>query len=100
MLDLAHAVMAACGTELPLTFLPMPTDDPTRRCPDISKARRIFGWQPTVSLEEGLGRLIAAFRQELDRPAHANSLVSVPTPRPNSRAAGNGGRGPCRRRCC
>ena len=73
MLDLAHAVMAACGTELPLTFFPMPTDDPTRRCPDISKARRQLGWQPTVSLEEGLGRLIAAFRRELDRPAHANS---------------------------
>lgn len=73
MLDLAHAVMAACGTDLPLAFYPMPTDDPTRRCPDISKARQHLGWQPTVSLEEGLGRLIAAFRQELDRPAHANS---------------------------
>lgn len=73
MIDLAHAVMTACDTELPLVFHPMPTDDPTRRCPDIGKAQRLLGWQPTIPLEVGLGRLIAAFRQELDRPAHATS---------------------------
>ena len=71
MIDLAQAVMTACEVELPLAFRPMPTDDPTRRCPDIGKAQRLLGWQPTIPLEEGLGRLIAAFRQELDRPSHA-----------------------------
>jgi nucleoside-diphosphate-sugar epimerase len=71
MIDLAHAVMTACEIELPLAFYPMPTDDPTRRCPDIGKAQRLLGWQPTIPLEEGLTRLIAAFKRELDRPADA-----------------------------
>jgi len=73
MLDLAQAVLDACGVELPFDYRPMPTDDPTRRCPNIDKARRVLGWQPTVRLEEGLQRLIAAFRQELANPAHADS---------------------------
>lgn len=65
MLDLARAVQDACGIELPFAFRPMPADDPTRRCPDIGKARQQLGWQPQVPLEEGLRRLIASFRAEL-----------------------------------
>lgn len=72
MLELAQAVQATCGTALPYNFHPMPTDDPSRRCPDITKAQRLLGWQPTVPLETGLGRLIAAFRRELAHPADAN----------------------------
>ena len=67
MLDLARAVQAVCGTDLPYDFHPIPTDDPTRRCPDITKARERLGWQPTVPLETGLERLIAAFRHEFAR---------------------------------
>lgn len=73
MLDLARAVQAICDTALPYHFQPMPTDDPSRRCPDIAKAQRLLGWQPTVSLETGLGRLIAAFRREFARSADANA---------------------------
>lgn len=72
MLELAQAVQATCGTALPYNFHPMPTDDPSRRCPDITKAQRLLGWQPTVPLETGLGRLITAFRRELTHPADAN----------------------------
>jgi len=72
MLDLARAVQAICKTDLPYDFLPMPTDDPTRRCPDITKARQTLGWQPTVPLEVGLERLIAAFRDEFAHAADAN----------------------------
>ena len=72
MLDLARAVQAVCKTDLPYDFLPMPTDDPTRRCPDITKVRRHLGWQPTVPLEVGLERLIAAFRHEFAHAADAN----------------------------
>ena len=71
MLDLAAAVQRACGAALPLAFRPMPTDDPTRRCPDIGKARRILGWSPRVSLDDGLQCLIAAFRVELGLPTDA-----------------------------
>jgi nucleoside-diphosphate-sugar epimerase len=73
MLDLAEAVQRACGVELPVVFRPMPTDDPTRRCPDIGKARRILGWSPVVSLDEGLQRLIAAFRAEFAATGAAQS---------------------------
>lgn len=72
MLDLAHAVQALCKTDLPYDFHPMPIDDPTRRCPDITKARQRLGWQPTVPLEVGLERLIAAFRHEFAHTADAN----------------------------
>jgi nucleoside-diphosphate-sugar epimerase len=38
-------------------------DDPSRRCPDIAKARRVLGWEPKVPLAEGLEKTIAWFRQ-------------------------------------
>jgi UDP-glucuronate decarboxylase len=42
-------------------FEPLPTDDPTRRCPDITLARRVLGWEPEVGLEVGLRRTIDHF---------------------------------------
>lgn len=65
--DFARLVQEACGTNLPIAHRPLPTDDPTRRCPDISKARHVLGWEPKVSLEEGLERTIGYFRFELVR---------------------------------
>lgn len=52
----------AIGAHLPhagLTFIPAASDDPTRRCPDISKAKRILDWEPIVSLDAGLAALVA-----------------------------------------
>jgi nucleoside-diphosphate-sugar epimerase len=72
MLDLARAVQAVCKTDLPYVFRPMPTDDPARRCPDITKVRQRLGWQPIVPLESGLERLIGAFRHEFAHAADAN----------------------------
>jgi nucleoside-diphosphate-sugar epimerase len=60
--DFARMVQAACGTDLPLECHPLPTDDPTRRCPDIARARRLLGWEPRVGLDAGLRRTIAHFR--------------------------------------
>ena len=48
-----------------VTYLPLPQDDPTRRCPDISRARRDLDWQPTVALAQGLVRTIDGLRQTL-----------------------------------
>jgi nucleoside-diphosphate-sugar epimerase len=42
------------GNNLPIVHKPLPADDPKRRQPDISKARRVLGWEPKVSLEDGL----------------------------------------------
>ena len=71
--DFARAVQEACGVRLPVVRRPLPTDDPTRRCPDIGKARRLLGWSPAISLEEGLRRTIAYFRGELAHPPGART---------------------------
>jgi dTDP-glucose 4,6-dehydratase len=47
-----------------IIFEPLPVDDPKQRCPDISKAKRLLGWEPRVSLEEGLETTIAFFRDQ------------------------------------
>jgi nucleoside-diphosphate-sugar epimerase len=76
MRELAEAVQRACDVELPLIFHPMPTDDPTRRCPDIGKAQRVLNWSPSVTLDDGLRRLIAAFKSEFAQaaaPTHAHA---------------------------
>jgi len=53
------------GTKSQLVYQPMPPDDPRVRCPDISRARKILGWEPTVSRREGLARMIDFYREEL-----------------------------------
>ena len=47
-----------------IVFEPLPQDDPKRRCPDISKARRLLQWEPKVQLEEGLKRTLEYFKKE------------------------------------
>jgi dTDP-glucose 4,6-dehydratase len=48
-----------------ISFHPMPPDDPRVRCPDITRARQILGWSPTVARKEGLGRMIEFYMEEL-----------------------------------
>ena len=56
VLELAHAVLALTGSPSAIVHEALPVDDPTRRRPDISQARSLLGWEPVVSLEEGLRR--------------------------------------------
>ncbi len=58
----ADLVNQVTGNSAGVTFLPLPKDDPKRRRPDISKARRVLGWEPQVSLSEGLQRTVTYFR--------------------------------------
>ena len=51
----------------PLVSRPLPADDPVQRCPDITRARTMLDWQPTVKLEDGLARTIAYFERTLTR---------------------------------
>jgi dTDP-glucose 4,6-dehydratase len=67
VLQLAAAVKAATGTTSKIAHAPDRPDDPARRCPDISRAREILKWEPSTSLDEGLGKTVAYFRQKLIR---------------------------------
>ena len=69
--ELAERVLALCGDGAQLEKRPLPQDDPTRRCPDISLAKRLLGWEPKVPLEEGLRRTVAYFDGVLRRDARA-----------------------------
>lgn len=62
VLELARQVLRLTGSASPIEHLPLPPDDPGRRCPDIGRARRLLNWQPRVALEDGLQRTIAYFR--------------------------------------
>jgi UDP-glucuronate decarboxylase len=64
--QLAEMVIKLTGASSKLVFKPLPADDPMQRKPDIGRAREVLGWEPTVQLEEGLGRTIGYF-EELNR---------------------------------
>ncbi len=63
--ELAERVLVLTGSRSRLVYRPLPQDDPTQRCPDIGRARRMLGWQPEIGLEDGLGRTIAYFERLL-----------------------------------
>ena len=65
MLELAETVIRLVGGHSKLVFKPLPSDDPRQRQPDISMARAALGWEPRVSLEDGLKETIAYFRKRL-----------------------------------
>jgi dTDP-glucose 4,6-dehydratase len=56
VLELAKTVLEVTGSSSEIEFHPLPVDDPTQRRPDITLARRVLGWEPTVGLREGLAR--------------------------------------------
>jgi dTDP-glucose 4,6-dehydratase len=65
ILELVSAVLAVTGSASPVVFEPLPSDDPARRQPDISLARRLLDWEPAVSLTEGLHRTAQWLAAEL-----------------------------------
>jgi UDP-glucuronate decarboxylase len=67
ILELANTIIALTSSSSKLEHKPLPPDDPRKRCPDISLAKEKLGWQPTVSLEEGLKKTIDYFEQVLSK---------------------------------
>ena len=65
MLELAEKVVKKVGGRSKICFRPLPSDDPKQRQPDITRARTQFGWEPGVSLDDGLDPTIAYFRELL-----------------------------------
>jgi UDP-glucuronate decarboxylase len=67
--DLAERVIAATNSQSRIVQQPLPADDPQQRCPDISLAKSLLGWEPTVPLETGLTRTIDYFAALVGRAA-------------------------------
>ncbi len=65
ILELAKKTLEFTGSHARLVFKPLPQDDPKQRCPDISRAKRLLDWQPTVPLSNGLQETIRYFHEKL-----------------------------------
>jgi len=62
ILEFAERIRRLMGAELPIVFEPLPQDDPQKRRPDITKAKKVLGWEPKVNLEDGLRETVEYFR--------------------------------------
>jgi dTDP-glucose 4,6-dehydratase len=62
ILECARQVLAVTRSKSPIHLEPLPQDDPKQRCPDITKARTLLGWEPRIGLEEGLALSMEYFR--------------------------------------
>jgi dTDP-glucose 4,6-dehydratase len=69
IIDLANLIINLTGSKSKIEFKPLPEDDPKQRCPDISRAKQLLGWEPKVTLEEGLKITIEYFKRIL----HSNA---------------------------
>lgn len=74
ILDIAKEVLALLPESTSeITHLPMPPDDPKVRRPDITRAKQVLGWQPTVSRREGLAKMIQSYRESLQPIPHVTA---------------------------
>jgi dTDP-glucose 4,6-dehydratase len=69
ILECAREVLAVTGSKAEIVFKDLPVDDPARRKPDITKAKTLLGWEPKVSLREGLEMSVGYFRECVERAA-------------------------------
>ena len=67
VMEIARTILKLTGSSSPIVHEPLPEDDPRVRRPDITRAQALLGWQPAVSLEEGLRRTIDYFRPRVSR---------------------------------
>lgn len=65
VLEYAHEIIKLCNSRSTILFEPVRVDDPERRRPDITKARRVLGWEPRIEKEEGLRQTIAWFKTQI-----------------------------------
>ncbi len=69
ILDCAKTVLKVTGSKSKIVYRPLPQDDPMQRKPDISKAKRLFGWEPKIDLETGLRLSLDYFQSTIDEEA-------------------------------
>ena len=68
IVSIADKIIRLTGSKSNLVFEKLPEDDPRRRCPDISKAQKILGWKPRITLDEGLKKIIEFFKGAKSTP--------------------------------
>jgi UDP-glucuronate decarboxylase len=80
--QLADHVLRVTGSQSSIIYRDLPLDDPLQRCPDITRARQMLGWEPHVVLGDGLARTIAYFAQMLteSREPQPATLPAIPRP--------------------
>ncbi len=78
VLQLARTVIDLLGSTSTVEHRPLPTDDPTRRRPDIAMARSELGWEPTTSLEDGLARTAAYLADDAGLPSGGAAIPGTP----------------------
>ncbi|PSO75753.1 MAG: NAD-dependent dehydratase [Cyanobacteria bacterium QS_4_48_99] len=71
ILQLAETIQKMANPEVDIIFNPLPQDDPRQRQPEITRAKKLLGWEPSVPLQEGLQHLIEDFRKRLEAEQHA-----------------------------
>jgi nucleoside-diphosphate-sugar epimerase len=69
ILDFAQRIRGHFQNAPAIIYEALPQDDPKRRCPDISKARKLLGWEPKVALDEGLALTLAYFKTQYRKEA-------------------------------
>jgi nucleoside-diphosphate-sugar epimerase len=74
ILELAQKIIDAIDTSAEIVYAPLMQDDPKLRRPDISRARALLDWEPTIALDQGLRWTIDAFKQEL--PGHLSAPIT------------------------
>lgn len=65
LLDIAKEIIEITGSDSKIIYQPLPVDDPKQRCPVITKAQNILGWEPKINRKEGLEKTIAYFKENL-----------------------------------
>lgn len=75
--ELAEQIISLSGSASRLVFHPLPADDPKQRRPDITLAREVLSWEPTIQLREGLLRMISYFRNRLEAESVIKSNVAT-----------------------
>jgi UDP-glucuronate decarboxylase len=76
VLEIARRIVARMKSRSEIELRPLPSDDPTRRCPDITRARSVLGWEPVVSLDEGLDATIEYYRERSRTTKKASHLAT------------------------
>jgi UDP-glucuronate decarboxylase len=75
--ELAEEVAKICGSEVRIKYMPLPPDDPRQRKPDITRARELLRWNPTIELREGLARTVSYFAERLTKNTDAAQSVAA-----------------------